>query len=169
MRLFLGNEKGRARLPVSLDLLPIEADVEVLELFDQPGGQHVIHTGVQPCVQSFRGRAKKKVKMEKKTTKTHAYGPPCSFAIHSNDGTKESSEIQSEILTVHFGMQPEDAGVGVSKGTAQPAAALLPPLLLQPLTVWDARLLVHLEAPDKHEASVPAVKTFGFGSLLTEQ
>lgn len=55
------------------------------------------------------------------------------------------------MLTVHVGMQPEDAGVGVSKGSAQTAAALLPPLLLQPMTVRHARLLVHLEAPGKHK------------------
>lgn len=68
--------------------------------------------------------------------------------------------MQPQLLTVHVGVQPEDAEVGVSKGTAQPAAALLPPLLLQPLTVRDARLLVHLEAPDKHNMSVRAVKSF---------
>lgn len=51
-------------------------------------------------------------------------------------------------LTVRVGVQPEDAGVGVPKGSAQTAAPLLRPLLLQPLTVRHARLLVHLEAPE---------------------
>lgn len=59
-------------------------------------------------------------------------------------------QLMAMILTVQVGVQPEDAGVGVSKGPAQTAAALLPPLLLQPPTVRHARLLVHLEAPEKH-------------------
>lgn len=41
-------------LPVILDLLLIEADVEVSKLFYQPSGQHVVYTGVQPRVESWR-------------------------------------------------------------------------------------------------------------------
>lgn len=70
---------------------------------------------------------------------------PAPSAIHSDDG--------ANILTVHVGMQPEDAGVGVSQGPSEAAAAILPPLLLQPLTVRHARLLVHLETPEKHTRS----------------
>lgn len=106
-----------------------------------------------------------KIKKIKKSNEEAAYAHslPSSFAIRGNDGMKESSEMQPQLLTVHVGVQPEDAEVEVSKGTAQPAAALLPPLFLQPLTVRDARLLVHLEAPDKHNTSVRAVKSFALG------
>lgn len=49
------DDWGWMWLPVILDLLLIEADVEVSELFDKPGGQHVVYTAVQPRVESWRG------------------------------------------------------------------------------------------------------------------
>lgn len=53
----------------------------------------------------------------------------------------------SFLLTVQVSMQPEYAGVWVSQRAPQAIAALLAPLLRQPATVWDARLLVDLKTP----------------------
>lgn len=60
------------------------------------------------------------------------------------------------LLTVCVGVQPEDAGVWVSKGPAKPTTPFLAPLLLQPVTVWDTGLLVDLKTPedDKHTHAV---------------
>lgn len=93
----------------------------------------------------------------KKTIAAYTHSLPASIASHSDDG--------ANIPTVHVGVQPEDAGVGVPKGSSQTATPNLPPLLLQPLTVRHPRLLVHLEAPEKHSRC----QELGFGeSLQTE-
>lgn len=51
------------------------------------------------------------------------------------------------LLTVHIGVQPEDAGVRESERPPQPVPPLLLPLLLQPATVRDARLFLDLKTP----------------------
>lgn len=52
---------------------------------------------------------------------------------------------------MRVGVQPEDAGVWVSEGPAQATTPFLAPLLLQPVTVWDAGLLVDLKTPADEE------------------
>lgn len=127
-------------LPVVLDFLLVVADVEVSELVYESCRQHLIYTSIQAHVQSCRATETHRHTSKPSSCCTDAHTAPVAFSVVLINST-------NSVLTVHVSVQPEDAGVWVPQRPPQLITSLLPPLLLQPVAVGDARLLVDLKTP----------------------